>query len=165
MGTADLQATIARRRALGQDRFDEVWEGEYRVVPGPSVAHGFVLDQIGQLLAPMARAARLAGVITANIGTATDYRVPDRAYFRPLPSGVFAATAEIVVEVLSPGDDTSRKFPFYAAHDVREIIIADPATAGVEIHTRDDGTGYHRTDTSAVLDITAAALAEAVDWP
>jgi hypothetical protein len=37
-----LDEFIARRRALGQDVFDEVWDGEYHVVPGPSAEHGRV---------------------------------------------------------------------------------------------------------------------------
>jgi Uma2 family endonuclease len=49
---------------------------------------------------------------------------------------VYLATAEIVVEILSPGDDTYAKFGFYAAHGVREIIVAGPGTAHIEIHTR-----------------------------
>jgi hypothetical protein len=29
-----LEEFIARRQALGQDFFDEIWAGEYHVVPG-----------------------------------------------------------------------------------------------------------------------------------
>jgi len=33
-----------------------------------------------------------------------------------------------VVEILSPGDDTDNKLPFYAAHGVDELLIIDPDT-------------------------------------
>ena len=33
MHTVELEELIARRRALGQDGMDEVWEGEYHVAP------------------------------------------------------------------------------------------------------------------------------------
>jgi Uma2 family endonuclease len=176
--TADLGAIVAQRRALGQDRFDEVWEGEYRMVPGPRIAHGYVDNQLGLVLEPFARTAGLIGVITVNIGAADDYRVPDRGYFRGLPPGLYTPTAQIVVEVLSPGDETFHKFGFYAAHGVHEIIVADPDTATVQIHVLNDGDGrdgaddtvdgersYTRTDRSDLLDLTAAELVAAVDWP
>ncbi len=33
----------------------------------------------------------------------------------------------MVVEIPSPGDETWHKLPFYAAHDVDEVLIVDPA--------------------------------------
>jgi len=35
----ELAEWIERRRSLGQDLFDEVWDEEYHVVPGPSAEH------------------------------------------------------------------------------------------------------------------------------
>lgn len=91
---------------------------------------------------------------------------PTRGYVRGNPCGTHIPTAEIVAEVLSPGDRTYDKFGFFAAHQVREIVIADPETATVEIHQLGDhGLDYTRTDVSAVLGVDAAALAAAIDWP
>ncbi len=36
------------------------------------------------------------------------------------------ATAALVVEIVSPGDKTWEKLPFYAAHSVDESLIVDP---------------------------------------
>jgi len=33
----DFEEVLQRRRALGQDLFDEVWEGEYHVAPARAV--------------------------------------------------------------------------------------------------------------------------------
>ena len=37
-----LAEWLERRRALGQDRFDEVWEGDYHVSPEARASHGDV---------------------------------------------------------------------------------------------------------------------------
>lgn len=38
----ELEQLLAGRRTLGQDLFDEVWEGSYHVAPAPSFSHGRV---------------------------------------------------------------------------------------------------------------------------
>jgi len=82
----EITAFLARRRALGQDRFDEVWEGEYHVVPAPHPWHGYVDKTLGELLGPWARAAGLIGTGRFNLGVQDDYRVPDGGYHHDLPS-------------------------------------------------------------------------------
>lgn len=49
----ELEAYLERRHALGQDRFDEIWEGTYHVAPMAHPWHGYVDSQIGELLAPV----------------------------------------------------------------------------------------------------------------
>ena len=41
-------------------------------------------------------------------------------------------TAELVVEIVLPGDGTWDKLSFYAAHDVGELLIVDPQKG--EVH-------------------------------
>lgn len=36
---AEFRALLERRRRWGADRFDEVWEGVYRIMPAPGAAH------------------------------------------------------------------------------------------------------------------------------
>ena len=55
MDAAELDAIIGQRRALGHDRFDEIWEGEYRVVPGPAFRHARVDADLQAALRPLAR--------------------------------------------------------------------------------------------------------------
>ncbi len=40
---------------------------------------------------------------------------------------MFVATAAMVVEVVSPGDETLEKLAFYASRGVEEVVVADPA--------------------------------------
>ena len=52
----ELLARIEHRRANGLDRYDEWWEGVYRIVTGPSPEHGEFVVDLGALLLPKARA-------------------------------------------------------------------------------------------------------------
>ncbi len=155
---------LARRRALDQDRNDEVWEGDYHVVPAPDVWHGIVDSNLTERLAPLARAAGLVGTTQFNLGELGDFRVPDGGYHRGAPSGVFLPTAAIVVEILSPDDETWLKFDFYARHGVDEICVVDPRRREVRWFVL-AGTAYEETGASPLLGVTAAELVAAIDWP
>ena len=50
-----------------------------------------------------------------NLGEEGDYRVPDGALVRPGPDAVYLPTAALVLEIVSPGDETWEKLGFYAA--------------------------------------------------
>jgi Uma2 family endonuclease len=160
----EIAAFLARRRALGQDRFDEVWEGDYHVVPGPHPWHGYVDRTLSEVLRPSASAAGLVGTSQFNLGEQDDYRVPDGGYHRGVPSEMFVPTAAIVVEILSPGDETWEKFDFYARHGVEEICVADPRR-GVIRWFRLSGGAYQEVDSSALLGIGVADLTASIDWP
>src|SRR3954454_581427 len=47
-----LEGLIQRRRALGIDTFDEVWEGSYHLAPAAHPAHGYVGTQLAVLWHP-----------------------------------------------------------------------------------------------------------------
>ena len=77
-----------------------------------------------------ARAAGLVPMMSIfNLGAPEDYRVPDGGLHRERPGArdVYLATAALVVEIVSPGDQTWEKLEFYAAHQVDELLIVDPA--------------------------------------
>jgi Uma2 family endonuclease len=159
-----VEEWLARRRALGQDRFDEVWEGEYHVAPWPRGMHGRVEHELAVILAPIARAAGLVGSGGCNIGAPDDYRAPDQAYFREWQDLVYYPTAAIVVEVASPGDESRRKLDFYFRAGGEEVLIVDPDARTVEWFARGVG-GFEPADRSALLGITTADLATRIDWP
>jgi hypothetical protein len=50
----EFEALLERRRRLGQDLFDEVWEGVLHMNPAPSGRHGDLESQLHVLLAPLA---------------------------------------------------------------------------------------------------------------
>src|SRR6478672_4189153 len=75
---AEFEALLERRRRLGQDLFDEVWEGVLHVNPAPSGRHARIEAQLLAVLQPLAAAADLTAVGQFNLGeNEHDYRVPD----------------------------------------------------------------------------------------
>ncbi len=159
-----LRSWLERRRALGLDRFDEVWEGEYHVAPEAHGRHGDADDQLAALLRPRARAAGLWGSGPLNLGSPGDYRVPDRAYLRRRATEVWNPSAAIVVEILSPGDESYAKLGFYHRLGVEEILIVDPLHHAVEWYRR-SAAAFERAGASQLLGLTEAELAAEIDWP
>ena len=68
------------------------------------------------------------------------------------------------MEVVSPDDETWQKLPFYAAHDVEEILIVDPEKRSVQWLALADGS-YEPIERSRLIDLSAAQLAQRIDWP
>jgi Uma2 family endonuclease len=48
-------------------------------------------------------------------------------------------TAELVVELRCPGDESYEKLPWYAARGITEMLIVDPATRRFELYRNGDG--------------------------
>lgn len=160
----ELERFLERRRALGQDLFDEVWEGTYHVAPAPNFAHGRVEAELAAILRPAARQAGLVMTGPFNLGDPDDYRVPDQGWHRVRSGGTWLPTAALVVEVLSPGDESYEKLDFYAQHGVDEVLVADPSLRVVRLWELRGGR-YEDTGRSGLLDLTAESLVAAVDWP
>jgi len=152
------------RRARGQDLFDEVWEGEYHVVPAPHWRHGVVDRQLAERLGPRARKAGLISSGPLNIGIADDYRVPDGAFLREVGASAFVPTAAIVAEIVSPGDETYDKFGFYFARGVEEVLVVHVSPPSVEWYARGDES-FLRSGASTLLGVTEDELAAEIDWP
>lgn len=160
----EVDSWLARRRELGQDRWDEVWEGSYHVVPGPSFRHARVDHALSQLLDSRAERAGLVVTSAFNLGDPEDFRVPDGGLHRSGAAGVFVPTAAMVVEVVSPGDESYAKLPFYARHGVEEVLVADPALRTVRLWQL-RAEGYEETGRSDLLGVTADELAAELPWP
>ncbi len=159
-----LQELIAQRQRTGVDRHDEVWEGVYHMIPVAGIVHSLVAAQLAELLGAPARANGLVVGTAFNLGSKDNYRVPDLGVHRDPQLAVWVPTAAIAVEILSPDDDTWKKLPFYARHEVDELLIVDPAEHSVTWLALREGE-YRPSDRSAILDLGASALAERIDWP
>ena len=83
---------------------------------------------------------------------------------RGVPNEVFVPTAAIVVEVLSPHDETWEKFGFFARHGVEEACVVDPPGRQIRWFLL-AGAGYEETGASPLLGVTAADLVARIDWP
>ena len=160
----EIEEWLRLRRERGQDTFDEVWEGVYHVAPAPNRRHGWLDDQVSRLIGPLAEQAGLYPSGPCNIGVENDHRVPDHAYFRDASMVTWCNTAAIVVEIVSPDDETWAKLGFYHRHRVDEVIIADPKARTVDILAR-RSDAYEPSSASALLGITASDLHAAIRWP
>jgi Uma2 family endonuclease len=161
----ELDDLLARRREWGADRWDEVWKGVLHLIPPPSHDHQRLAARLMILLDSYATTAGLE--LTGEIGIGSDrrdFRVPDLALHRPGAAAHWHPTAALVVEIVSPGDTSWEKLPFYAAHHIDEVLIVDPARQQVHWLTLTAGA-YQSTARSALVDLRADELAARLDWP
>jgi Uma2 family endonuclease len=162
---SEVEEFLERRKRLGQDRRDEVWEGVLHVVPGPSHRHSTLGAQVKALLREPATAAGLEVTDDFNVGDSNNnFRVPDGGLHRPGAAEMWHPTAALVLEILSPEDDTWKKLPFYAAHNVDELLILDPDTREVHWLGLTDGE-YRPIERSGLVELGPAQLAQQIDWP
>lgn len=160
----EVEEWLQRRRALGVDQFDEVWEGEYHVAPAAHGRHGDLDQQLAELLGPAARAANLRCLGPVNIGVADDYRVPDRSVVSAdEPLGVYLPSAVVVAEIVSPDDETLTKFPFYFERGVQELLIIDPAQRSAAWFRRGATEFVESTSSGVLLGLDSVALR--LRWP
>jgi Uma2 family endonuclease len=161
---AEIETFLERRRQWGADLHDEVWEGVYRVVPAPDFGHSATSAQVARMLAAPASAAELTVTDAFNLGNSKDdFRVPDVGLHRPGAGGTWLPTAALVVEVVSPGDDSWKKLSFYAAHGVDELLIVDPRKQSVDWLGLVDGE-YRPIERSGLIDLSAAELLRRIEW-
>lgn len=162
---ADFEQLLQRRRRWGADRHDEVWQGVLHMSPEPSRAHLDVQQQLAVILDGPARTGELVpGVGGFNLGTEDDYRAPDGGLFRERSTATWNPTAALCLEIVSPGDESWEKIPFYAAHHIDELLIVDPAKRTVDWLALEQGD-YRPVDRSRLIDLGPTQLAEAIDWP
>jgi Uma2 family endonuclease len=127
---------IARRRRLGHDHFDEVWDGVYVMAPAADNEHFQVASDLIGVFYECIRRSGLGTVLPGvNIsdrkeGWKKNFRVPDVSVF------LNGSTAEncgkfwyggpdFVVEVVSPRDRSRKKIPFYEKVRTRELMLID----------------------------------------
>lgn len=163
------EAVLAERRRLGIDGRDEMWDGVLHVVPPAGTAHQGLAGALYAALRPLAVERGLRAFFeTGLFRTAEDYRVPDQLYCRAdATSDRGAEAAELVVEIRSPGDETYRKLPFYAAVGVGEVLVVHPDGPRVELFrlvggellpVTADGDGAVRADTLGVRFLPGTGL-------
>ena len=141
---AGLAEAIEARHAAGLDRYDEWWEGVYRIVTGPSPEHGRLAAWLARTLWSPSAAVGLHLAAPLNIGTdKAECRVPDIGVHRPdteRTSPAFLVTAVLVVELLSPTEVAGAKLDFYQSHGVEEVLEIDVATGRARLLARPDST-------------------------
>jgi Uma2 family endonuclease len=134
------RAWLDDRRRRGLDRKDEVWDGVLHVAPAPTTSHQMMTTDLVEVIGPLARLRGLRPMVESAILDPRDhdrnYRIPDLLVVAPqhlIERGTEGPVA-IVIEVLSPNDESRDKFDFYAERGVGEIWIIDPQTRETEVY-------------------------------
>ncbi len=127
---------IADRRARGIDGFDEVWDGVYVMAPLADDEHqeivaGFVIA-LGNLvkLTGLGEVRPGANISNVRSGWTRNFRVPDVLVFLKDTAAENRHThwfggPDFAIEIVSPGDRSREKLPFYSEVGVRELLIID----------------------------------------
>jgi Putative restriction endonuclease len=158
-----LGSLISERQNLGLDTHDELWVGEYHMAPAANFEHGRVGARLIRILDPLAAAAQLELSLEFNLGSSTDFRVPDLGLHRGSPAGTWIDTAAIVVEVRSPDDETFEKFGFYFERGVDEVLVADLVERAVTWFVR-GADSYVPAAMSDLLSTNSIDLQTALGW-
>jgi Uma2 family endonuclease len=143
---------LASRRELGHDRWDEMWEGELHMVPPPHERHGrlegelfmfFKLhwEALGRGRVYLETGVKRPGVPLQEVAgerVPSNYRTPDLSFLLPelynrVQGGWIVGGPDAVLEIVSPGDESRDKLPFYLSVGVREAIFVDRDSCAVEV--------------------------------
>ncbi len=141
---------IARRRRLGQDKFDEVWNGVYVMSPLANDEHQ---DIAGSLYALFRETVQEPGLGIARPGINVsdrrqdwrqNFRCPDAAVFLNGTSAIncdahWFGGPDFAVEVASPGERVTKKLGFYAAVGTRELLILNRSRWKLSLYRLIDG--------------------------
>jgi len=138
---------LRRRRAMGGDRYDEVWNGVYVMSPAPDPEHQDLATLLSAALISVVGAPQHGRVqVGTNVsdrdhGWEKNYRCPDVAVFLPenpardVGSHWFGGP-DLAVEIISRNDRSRKKFRFYAKVGVRELLLVDRKPWQVELYGR-----------------------------
>jgi Uma2 family endonuclease len=132
----DAEALLQRRKALGLDRHDEVWDGVYVMAPLADDEHQGLVGQLVAILMILIEWPGLGKVRPGvNISDRDEdwtenYRIPDAAVFLEGSSARNRYTHWVggpdwAAEIRSPGDRSREKLDFYASVSTRELLIVD----------------------------------------
>jgi Uma2 family endonuclease len=138
------EAELQRRRAIGADRWDEMWDGVLHMAPAPSSEHQRILDEMVAFLLALCKSSR-RGTLRSGINVfdarspQQNYRIPDLTFVAAgreallAEDGVRGGGPDAVFEIRSPGDESYDKLPFFAALGVREVVVIDRDTKRPEV--------------------------------
>jgi Uma2 family endonuclease len=139
---------IARRRALGLDRYDEVWNGVYVMSPLPNNEHQIISTRFVYVLSeavPLDEGTVFAG---ANVSDRVkrwkkNYRIPDVCVYLVTTSARDCGThwlggPDWLTEILSLGESPRKKLQFYEKIKTREVLVVHRDPWRIELYQLQD---------------------------
>jgi Uma2 family endonuclease len=142
-----VERLIAEREQAGANRWDEVWDGVYVMNPLPNNEHQeIVAEMLFVFRSVLGRGVVFPGLNISDRETnwRTNYRGPDivvrleGSVARDLGTHLVGGP-DFLVEVVSRGDGSRDKLPFYASIAVREVLLVDRDPWGLELYRLDGG--------------------------
>ena len=142
----------------------ELIEGDFYVVPAPSIWHQTIVANLGMVLREFAKRNRLGAVLWAptDVVLSPESVVqPDILFISNERRGIItednvSGAPDLVVEILSPSTaerDRELKLTLYARYGVREYWIVDPEDSSVEVMVLEEaGVGSARRYTSGLVE-------------
>lgn len=139
----------AQRKKSGADRWDEVWDGVYMVMPLPNDEHQeIVAELIITFRHALGRAAKIrpgVNVSDKDVHWKKNYRGPDVVVFLEGTTAVnrgayWLGGPDFAVEVVSKGDRSRKKLDFYASVNVRELLLIDRNPWCLELYRLTNGS-------------------------
>lgn len=137
--------TIAKRKALGIDRWDEVWDGVYIVPSLPNNEHQelqalFLMPLLETVSAPgLGYVAAGVNVTDRHPDWEENYRGPDVVVYLKTTKAINHGThwlggPDFLVEIISPSEDPMAKFDFYAKVKSQEVMIVERDPWAIELY-------------------------------
>ena len=125
-----------RRESVESGHRDEVWDGVYIVMPDPNIEHQELMTQLGAIIVFIIAFPKLGRVHGGgNISNRDkdwigNYRIPDLSVFLNETRAIdrdsyWLGGPDFAIEIVSPGDLSREKLPFYAKVGTREVLIID----------------------------------------
>ena len=138
---------IASREATGADRYDEVWEGMYMTAPMPNTEHQQIVSRLVSIFEELVGWPGLGSVMPGvNLSDrrdhwTDDFRVPDVAVALTDSAVSDCGThwqggPDLVVEVVSEGDQTREKISWYGKLGVNELLVIDRYPWSIDLYCR-----------------------------
>jgi len=125
---AEVEQLLERRRLARADRHDELWDGVLHIASIPG------------------------SVGSTSVSLSTTTAALTAACFATAAQQSGTRPAALVLEIVSPGDDSWNKFGFFATHDVDEVLIVDPQKRSVDWFALRDGD-YEPVEHSGLIDL------------
>ena len=142
---------IRRRRALGADRYDEVWDGVYIMNAMPNNQHQDFVSRLAYvchflIVDPgLGRVHAGCNVTDRPTKWKQNYRIPDVAVFLNGTKAIDRGShwfggPDLAIEIVSPRDKSREKLEFYAKVGTRELLIVDRDPWSLELYRLTEGT-------------------------
>ncbi len=141
---------LAERRESGGDRYDEVWDGVYVMSPLANDEHQELATSLGAVYKlalgwdPEHKVYTGVNLSDREEDWEHNYRVPDNAVFlKGNPArdcgSHWCGGPDFLDEILSQGDRSVEKLPFYEQLAVREVLLIDRYPWALELYRLIDG--------------------------